>query len=230
MKIAISSLALSSLFISSASAVSILMDRGTTTGMVVVDPGSTTTDPALPTTDRTSIGSLIRWGTMNGAVAPENFVQFATTTVNNVNTTTLAAVGGSIRDSIDVPGTLAAVANVQVYMWVYGTPTATPTSAQGLFTSTAWKPGADFASDGSATFTFVLGQNQPATGAAPVVTSIGIAGFTQATVTTGAIRNSTAGAENAGGYIYQLGAVIPEPSAALLGAFGALGLLRRRRN
>ena len=34
----------------------------------------------------------------------------------------------------------------------------------------------------------------------------------------------------AGGIGYQLAPVIPEPSAALLGALGALGLLRRRRN
>jgi hypothetical protein len=167
---------------------------------------------------------------MNGAVSPDNFVQFATTTVNNVNTTTLATVGGSIRDAVSVSGTLAAVANVQVYMWVYGAPTASSTVNQGLFTSVAWKPGADFATDAAATATFILGQNIPNTVAAPVVTSINIPGLqTQATVQVGAIKNSTSGVENAGGYVYTLGQAIPEPSAALLGALGALGLLRRRR-
>lgn len=228
MKIAINALVLSSLIIGSASAVTIAMDRGTTTGMVVINPGSL--DPTAYLGSRVAIGSLVRWGTMNGAVSPANFVEFATTTVNNVNTTTLSTVGGSIRDSIAVSGTLAAAANIQVYMWVYGAPTASTTVNQGLFTSTAWKPGADFASDGSATFTFVLGQNIPATSAGPTVTSIALSNMTtQAKIEVGALKNSTTGTENAGAYIYTLGTAIPEPSAALLGAIGALGLLRRRR-
>lgn len=230
MKIAVNSLLFAGILIGSAGAVTINIDRGTTSGMVVVNPGTPTSTAYLE--NRVAIGSLIRWGTMNGAVSPDNFVEFATTTVNNVNTTTLATVGGSIRDAVAVAGTLASVADVQVYMWVYGAPTASTTVNQGLFTSTAWKPGADFASNPAATTTFILGQNLGAsTPAAPTITSVPISGLlSQATNALGPLKNSAAGVENANGMIYTLGLAIPEPSAALLGAFGALGLLRRRRN
>jgi MYXO-CTERM domain-containing protein len=50
---------------------------------------------------------------------------------------------------------------------------------------------------------------------------IGAAGFFTGSGTAGTNASKTA--------IFQVGEAIPEPSAALLGALGVLGLLRRRR-
>ena len=228
MKLAKNALFISSLLVGSAGAVSIAMDRGggSATGMVVVGSASTTTDPTLTTSLRVPAGSLIRWGTMNGAISSANFTQFATTIVDNTASTTFN--GGSIRNPIEVTGTLAAVANIQVYMWVYGAATASSTVEQGLFTSTTWRPGSDFGTDGSATFTFVLGQTATAPG--PAVTVVPISGFAgMASVTIGSIKNSATGTANPDGFIYKLGAV-PEPSVALLGALGTLGFFLRRRS
>ncbi|MEO5712858.1 MAG: PEP-CTERM sorting domain-containing protein [Luteolibacter sp.] len=46
----------------------------------------------------------------------------------------------------------------------------------------------------------------------------------------GTFTTSGANSTYGGSYVLNTAAVVPEPSAALLGAFGAVGLLRRRRN
>lgn len=223
MKVVTKSLVLMSMMACSAQAVTVVMDRGTTTGMKVVLPG---------TGDRVAIGQLIRWGTMSGAVSAANFTEFATTTVASVGTTgATATVPGSIRLDISLPGTQAGLANQQVFMWVYNSQTASATVDQGLFTSTAWTLPGTFATDGTASFNLTLGQNTGlATPAGPVITTLAIQDVGAATLTVGSVQNTPTGAINTAGYIYTLGQAIPEPSAALLGAFGALGLLRRRRN
>jgi hypothetical protein len=204
-------------------AVTIVMDRGTTTGMKVVNADGVS---------RVAIGQLIRWGTMTGPESAANFTEFTTTTISSVGTSgATATVPGSIRLDITIPGTAAAIANKQVYMWIYDSVAASNSVNQGLFTSTGWVVPSTFASDSSATYNLVLGQNTGSgTPLAPPVSSVNLAFLnTQASLTVGSVQNTPTGATNASGYVYQLGNAIPEPSAALLGAIGALGLLRRRR-
>ena len=207
-----------SLFLASGlGAATINMDTNTTKGMKIVDPDDAS---------RLADGSLVRWGTMVGGVSALNFVQFATTTIVSVGTTSPTnAIFGFLRTPITFGVVQPTLANQQVYMWVYDTATALATSDQGLFTSTGWVIPSAFSNDTTATYNLALGNTASIPGV--VITTLSIANVSAASVVTGDVALTAA--PNSVGYIYTLGNAVPEPSAALLGAVGVLGLLRRRR-
>jgi hypothetical protein len=202
----------------SANAVSILMDEGTTRGHKAVTAEGVRLDN----------GSLIRWGTMSGAASSENFVQFATTSIGALATTGAnASIFGFITRDINTAGVLP-IGGSQIYMWLYNASTAGTATQQALFTSVGWVAPSNFSTDALASYNLVLGQPVGGLPAAPIITAVPVTGFTTGTRTIGTVQTATLTSPD--GNIFTLGAAIPETSTTLLGALGALALLRRRRN
>lgn len=209
--------------LSSVQAVTINMSQTAPRALKVVDTNGTTRIP---------VGSLVSLGYLGGA-GNDTFTQFATTTISD--TAAGSSSAGYLRLSITLSGTQAAIAGKQVYMWIYDTLLTTneakATADQGLFTSVGWVLPNTFASDSAASYNMVVGQTVE--GAGPIVTSVAIPGVSGASFTVGNVATvATPTTINSFGFIYQLGSVaaIPETSTTLLGALGALALLRRRRN
>lgn len=163
---------------------------------------------------RNSDGNLVRIGSFAAAPAAGStfealnaaFTEFATTTTGH--SAASGANKGMINRSgiVDAPGGAAETSfqAKQVYIWVYNAPTAAAATEMGVFSSAAW----------------LFPDNPDA-----VPNSLSTTVITQAFGV-----GATAAAVNVGSpNTFQLASVVPEPSAALLGGFSALLLLRRRR-
>lgn len=174
---------------------------------------------------RVAPGSLVRIGYFE---TPGN----TSSTFFEFGTTTLATPGGDAVGGY-IPAAGQAVtsnqttfAGRQLYLWVYNAPTAAAATQQEIFTSVEWVTPNDF-NTAASVYTLKIGAQAGSGVVNPVVTSLQGAGDADpGSYTVGPIIIN--GTSNATGSIYRLG-LIPEPSAALMGALVGLGLLVRRR-
>lgn len=158
-------------------------------------------------------GSLLRVGTLNLAafnlLSTTQQADYATVNAlfTEIATVTASATGTFLKTGEVITG--EAAQGAQLYTWVFNAATAGAATQYGIFSSNnaLWKVPADpgSATLSNANFTGSSGQNLFGTGFQATGTGTG----------TNALLKSLT--------------VVPEPSAALLGAIGALGLLRRRR-
>lgn len=165
----------------------------------------TSTGAALPN------GSLVRIGTMDTAVGLSSFVEWGTTSITTIASRPgrvgLATVNGASDD--------AAFNNKPIYLWVYNSATASSTVDQAVFRADAATPAWTFPVDG-ATATVAISSQAIDFARSPD-------GFTAPSI-------AGAGTSSTNVKVLTLGAVVPEPSGAiLLGMVSLLGLVRRRR-
>lgn len=194
--------------------------------LLVVDSGNGFLDQALPGVIVPSLTAQSGKSITSAQAGLSVSTTFGGDTIISTITTTAVGQIGGLLTGFDI--TPYVNKNFAV-VWFSGTPTAGNIAGQsfGMIRLADWTLPA---SDAGSTFTM---SSTDASGATSFYSTSGSATATQVGggFFTGTGVAADTGSTAVRGMTFSVaGAAVPEPSAALLGAIGALGLLRRRRN